>query len=468
MEPQPLQRHVSAFWDERVVPALFEFIRIPNESPAFDKAWRANGHMERAVRLAADWVTAQGLEGCRAEVLRNDGRTPLLLVEVAPRGAGSALIYGHLDKQPPMAGWREGLGPWTPVLDAQGRLYGRGAADDGYSVFAAVAALQALQARGAPHPRAVMLIECSEESGSPDLSSYLASAASTIGEPGLVLCLDSGGGDYERLWCTTSLRGLVTATLTVGVLSEGVHSGMAGGIVPSPLRILRHLLDRLEDPGTGEILPREFHVPIPSPRIAQAEQAAETLGPNVVKDFPFLAGVRPMSDSVAELILASSWRASLAITAQEGMPNLEQGGNVLLPEIKVKLSLRIPPTLSPAVASGALKRVLEADPPYGAKVTLSGGGMSGWEAPPLAPWLDEAWAGASREFFGQEARFFGAGGSIPFMEMIGKRFPKAQFLTTGVLGPHSNAHGPNEFLHVPYAKRLTCALARVMQACAGQ
>ena len=463
MDSQTLQNRVSALWDERIVPALIEFIRIPNESPAFDKEWREHGHMERAVTLAADWVAAQRLAGCRTEVLRGAGRTPLLLVEIEARGEGAALIYGHLDKQPPMTGWREGLGPWTPVL-RDGRLYGRGGADDGYAVFAAAAALKALQEQGLPHPRVALLIECSEESGSPDLPAHLATAGGRIGEPDLVVCLDSGCGDYDRLWCTTSLRGLVTATLTVGVLSEGVHSGMAGGIVPSPLRILRRLLDRLENPDTGEIHPEAFRVPIPPLRIEQAQLAAETLGQDPVKDFPFLEGVRAQSDSVADLLIASSWKAALAITAQQGLPDLEHGGNVLLPQVTCKLSLRIPPTLEPGKAGQALKSLLEADPPYGAKVTLSGGGMAGWEAPPLAPWLARAWEDASRELFGAEARFFGAGGSIPFMQMIGSRFPGAQVLTTGVLGPHSNAHGPNEFLHIPFAKRLTCAVARVLQA----
>jgi acetylornithine deacetylase/succinyl-diaminopimelate desuccinylase-like protein len=464
MDTDTLQRRVSAFWDERILPALTEFIRIPNESPAFDKDWREHGHMERAVSLAAEWVAAQGLAGCSVEVLRQEGRTPLLLVQVRGRGEGTALIYGHLDKQPPMTGWREGLGPWTPVQDGEGRLFGRGAADDGYAVFAATAALQALQAQAEAHPQVAMLIECSEESGSPDLSDYLDSARSRIGDPDLVLCLDSGCGDYRRLWCTTSLRGLITATITVGVLSEGVHSGMAGGIVPSPVRILRRLLDRLEDPDTGEIRPEAFRVPIPPLRVAQARLAAETLGPHIVKDFPFLEGVRPLSESVADLLVDSSWKASLAITAQEGIPALEQGGNVLLPQVKAKLSLRIPPTLEPGPASQALKALLETDPPHRAQVTVSGGGMAGWESPPLAPWLEEVWQAASRELFGEEARAFGAGGTIPFMQMIGSRFPQAQFLTTGVLGPHSNAHGPNEFLHVPYAKRLSCAIARVLQA----
>ncbi|MCH8882556.1 MAG: M20/M25/M40 family metallo-hydrolase [SAR324 cluster bacterium] len=462
MDAKALEKRVSDFWEREVVPALMEFIRIPNESPAFDREWRAHGHMDRAVQLVADWIGRQGIAGCTVDVLRDGERTPLVFVEIEGRREGTVVIYGHLDKQPPMVGWRDGLGPWTPVLSKDGKLYGRGSGDDGYAVFAAVSAIEALQALGAEHPRIVLLIECSEESGSHDLPHYLNSCKKRIGRPELVICLDSGCGNYERLWCTTSLRGLLMGSLKVEVLDEGVHSGMAGGIVPSPIRILRRLLDRLEDPDTGDLRPEAFHVEIPQERIEQARQAAEALGNSVVKDFPFVAGARPESDSVEELLIRSSWKAALAITGQEGIPAPGEGGNVLLPFVKVKLSIRIPPGVDPGRAGQAARDVLQADPPYGAKVTVSLGGMSGWEAPPMAPWLGEALHAASRAFFGRDARLFGAGGTIPFMPMIGRHFPEAQFLTTGVLGPHSNAHGPNEFLHVPFAKKLCCCLAQII------
>jgi acetylornithine deacetylase/succinyl-diaminopimelate desuccinylase-like protein len=458
---------ISAFWRERIVPAMMEFIRIPNLSPAFDKEWRGHGHMERAVALAADWLAAQELRGCRAEVLREPGRTPLLIAEVAGQRPGTVMLYGHLDKQPEMTGWREDLGPWKPVLDGEGKLYGRGAADDGYAVFAAVAAIKALQERSIPHARMVLLIECSEESGSPDLPHYLGAAKARIGEPDLVLCLDSGCADYARLWCTTSLRGVITGSVTVSTLSEGVHSGISGGIVPSPERVLRKILGRVEDADTGEVRDSAFRAEIPPLRVEQARLAAQTLGPAAIRDFPLLEGVRPEADSVADLMINASWKPSFSVIGMEGLPPIEQAGNVIVPSVKAKISLRIPPTVDAGRAGQALKALLERDPPNGAHIAVSVGAMAGWEAPPLAPWLDQAWQAASREFYGQEARFLGGGGSIPFMQMIGSRFPKAQVLTTGVLGPHSNAHGPNEFLHVPYAERLTAALARVIQAHAG-
>ncbi|MBI3993809.1 MAG: M20/M25/M40 family metallo-hydrolase, partial [Candidatus Lambdaproteobacteria bacterium] len=423
--------------------------------------------MRQAVELVAGWMRGQGLAGCAVEIVQDGGRTPLILAEIAAHGGGTAdtvLMYGHLDKQPPMTGWREGLGPWDPVLDEAGRLYGRGGADDGYAAFAAIAAVKALQALGRAHARIVLLVECSEESGSPDLPHYLAAHAARIGTPSLVVCLDSGCGNYEQLWSTTSLRGMVSAKLRVEVLSEGVHSGLAGGIVPSPFQVVRLLLERLEDAATGDILPAALRVEIPPARVEQAREAAAELGAAIAGDYPFLDGVRPLTGDPLEQLLNTTWRAALAVTGQQGIPDVERAGNVLLPGVILSMALRIPPTLNPAEASAALRKLLETDPPHGARVSVSAGGMPGWDAPALAPWLHEATEEASQAVFGKPARYMGVGGSIPFMHMIGQQFPQAQFLITGVLGPHSNAHGPNEFLHVPYAKRLTAALARILAA----
>lgn len=459
-----LTTHIDAFWDREILPALQEYIRIPNESPLFDPDWQAHGHMQRAVALVADWIRRQHVPGGTIEVLQDGDRTPLLLVEFPGSIPETVLMYGHLDKQPPMVGWRDGLGPWTPSLTPDGRLYGRGAGDDGYAVFAALAAVKALKDHGQPHGRIVILIECSEESGSYDLPHYIDTYAARLGTPSLVICLDSGCGNYDQLWSTTSLRGLTTLTLQIDVLTEGVHSGLGGGLVPSPLMIMRTLLERLEDAGTGRIRLQELHVPIPEERIRQAEKTAGVLGGAIVGDFPLVAGVHVLANDPVQLLLNNSWRPALAITGQDGMPSVAKGGNVLLPQLTYKLSLRLPPTLEADKATAAVTRVLETDPPFGAHVSVTGDGANGWNAPPLAPWLAEATDASSREFFGKEACYFGIGGSIPFMAMLGERFPQAQFLITGVLGPHANAHGPNEFLHIPYTKKLNGCLVRVMEA----
>ncbi len=463
MKTDSVQRYVDTFWDSEILPTLMDYIRIPNQSPMFDPQWQEHGYMASAVALVAKWM-ADRLPGVTFEVLRDGAHTPLILAELPGSGKGTILLYGHLDKQPPFSGWRPELDPWKPVLDNQGRLYGRGGADDGYAAFAAVAALRTAREAAVTHGRIVILIECSEESGSIDLPHYLAALGERIGTPDLVICLDSGCGNYEQLWSTTSLRGLVTGTVKIEVLTEGVHSGMAGGIVPTPFQISRTLFDRLENAASGEVLPAGLKAAVPPARREQARQTARVLGGAVSGMFPWTPGMQALADDPVELLLNNTWRASLAVVGQEGMPDVEHAGNVLLHALTYKFSLRIPPALDAQAAGRLVKELLERDPPFGAKVTVFCGGSPGWDAPPLAPWLERATEAASREFYGQEACYFGVGGSIPFMHMIGERFPQAQFLITGVLGPNSNAHGPNEFLHVPYAKKLTACLARIIAA----
>jgi acetylornithine deacetylase/succinyl-diaminopimelate desuccinylase-like protein len=455
-----LHPSIDAFWDLEILPALIEYIQIPNLSVAFDPDWQAKGHMEAARRLAVEWLNAHPLPGWTIHDLALPDRTPLLLVDVPGELPGTVLLYGHLDKQPEMEGWSEGLGPWTPVL-RDGKLYGRGGADDGYALFAAVAALRALDGRKLP--RVVMLVEFSEESGSPDLPAYLQEYSHLIGRPDLVIALDSGAGDYERLWSTTSLRGLISCTLEVGVLEESAHSGLASGIVPSSFRIVRQLLDRLEDPVTGASRLPELAAAIPPQRRQQAQAAAAILGDGVLGGFRTVPGLRGVSADPAELLLNSTWRPTLSVVGQEGLPPLKTAGNVLRARTAFKLSFRLPPTADARAAQEAIRRALEADPPYGAQVTVRfPDAAGGWDAPALAPWLERATREASERYYGKDAAYVGLGGSIPFMGMLGEQYPEAQFLITGVLGPQSNAHGPNEFLHIPYAKKLTACVAYIL------
>jgi Acetylornithine deacetylase/Succinyl-diaminopimelate desuccinylase and related deacylases len=462
MNSEKTKAFVDSFWDGEILPTLQRYIEIPNQSPLFDPDWERNGFMKQAVNLARSWAERQNIKGCRIEVVSEPGRTPLILIEVDGAGDESVLLYGHLDKQPAMVGWDEDLGPWNPVL-RDGKLYGRGGADDGYAIFACVAAVKALQEQNAKHPRLVVLIECCEESGSVDLPYYVEKLAPRIGTPALIVCLDSGCGDYEGLWTTASLRGNIIGNLNVEILTEGVHSGDASGLVPSTFRIMRKLLDRIEDTETGEILPEWLSVEIPENRIAETRRNAENLGEEVYKKFPFVAGARPMGNGAFELLLNGTWRPTLSITGQHGIPDIVQGGNVLLPRLALKLSIRTPPTLDVTPLPEKLKELFEADPPYGAKVTFDGEkGGSGWDAPNLEPWLAKAIETASQNFFGHSASSMGEGGSIPFMAMLSERFPQAQFLVTGVLGPRSNAHGPNEFLHIGMAKNLTASVAHII------
>jgi len=463
-----LGKFVDQCWGDAIVPTLVEYIRIPNKSPAFDPDWAVHGYMEDAVGLFERWARERlaALPGATLDIVRLPGRTPLILIEVPASGAtangDSVLLYGHLDKQPEMVGWADGYGPWVPKLEGE-KLYGRGGADDGYAMFGALTALLAMHDQGVPHARCVVVIEACEESGSYDLPHYIDHLAGRIGSPSLVVCLDSGCGNYDQLWMTTSLRGIAAGTLTVEVLEEGVHSGDASGVVPSSFRILRQLLSRLEDETTGAIRPATLYAQVPAERVEQAKRAAAALGGALYTKFPFAGGTGPMTTDQVELVLNRTWRPQLAVTGIEGLPNPADAGNVLLPYTTAKLSLRLPPTSDAEAAGTILKTLLEADPPYDAKVSFAPQAASaGWNAPALAPWLAASLAQASEAAFGAPPAYMGEGGSIPFMAMLGEKFPAAQFVVTGVLGPHSNAHGPNEFLHLPTGRRLTRVIAQVL------
>jgi acetylornithine deacetylase/succinyl-diaminopimelate desuccinylase-like protein len=468
MNSTALAAAIARQWDAEIVPQLVDYIRIPAKSPHFDHDWKKNGHIEKVIRLAETWAKTQPVRGLAVDIVRLGGRTPLLYFDVPAtseaKNAPTVLLYGHLDKQPEMSGWRADAGPWTPLIEDD-RLYGRGGADDGYAVFASLAAIGALDAQGIPHARCAGMIETCEESGSYDLPAYLEALAPRLGVVDFVVGLDSGCGDYERLWATTSLRGIAAGTLTVDVLTEGVHSGDASGVVPSSFRIARTLLDRIDDSATGRVLPTEFHVPIPEERAVQARAAADILGDVVFRKYPFAGGTKPMVAGRAEALLNRTWRPALSITGADGLPAIRDAGNVLRPATSLKLSLRLPPVVDGERATQDLKRLLEADPPHGATVRFEPDqGATGWNAPPTVPWLAAAMDEASRTFYGKPVAAMGEGGTIPFMAMLGKHFPAAQFLITGVLGPKSNAHGPNEFLHVPYARKLTACVAQIIAA----
>jgi len=465
MDAVRLKTFLESLWEDAVVPSLTEYIRIPNKSPAFDREWVQHGYMNDAVKLMEAWARREiaPLRGAKLEVVRLPGRTPVIFIEVPGEGRDTVLLYGHLDKQPEFTGWAEGLGPWTPVRRGD-RLYGRGGADDGYAMYGALSAILALQDQRMPHARCVVLIEACEESGSFDLPYYVDHLSSRIGKPSLVVCLDSGCGDYERLWLTTSLRGTAIGNLTVKVLTEGVHSGDASGIVPSSFRIARMLLSRLEDEQTGKVIPPGFYVDIPAARVEQAKAAAAILGRDVYAKFPFAGKTRPMAEDTAELILNRTWRPQLAVIGADGLPLPANAGAVLLPSTTLKVSMRLPPMLNSDDAMALMMKLLTDDPPYDAEITFRPllPNNTGWNAPALAPWLEQSVKRAGDLAFGKPMGFMGEGGTIPFMAMLGEKFPETQFVITGVLGPQSNAHGPNEFLHIPTGKRISQVIAMVL------
>lgn len=462
-----IQQFVDERWDSSIIPTLCEYVRIPNKSPMFDPDWEANGHMQEAVALLDAWCDTIPIEGMTREVVSLPGRTPVLICEIAATtdasagDPGTVLLYGHYDKQPEFSGWEPGLAPWEPVL-RNGRLYGRGGADDGYALFGSLTAIAALQAEGIPHGRCVVLVEGCEESGSFDLPYYMEALADRIGSPDLVICLDAECGNYDQLWITTSLRGIAPGVLSVKVLEEGQHSGMSGGIVPSSFRIMRELMNRVENPETGELLP-VLYVDIPDAAKAQAEQAAQVLGPAVYRKFPWAGDTRPELEDPAELLINNTWRPSLATTGLSGAPEVGSAGNTLRPGTSAQLSFRLPPTLSAEEAVAAIRAELERDPPYDAEIRFEAStAQSGWAAPETDPWLEKAMNDASQAYFNRPAMYMGCGGTIPFMKMLGDTYPGVQFMVTGVLGPNSNAHGPNEFLEIATGKRVTACVADVL------
>ncbi|HEX7837559.1 MAG TPA: M20/M25/M40 family metallo-hydrolase [Kofleriaceae bacterium] len=456
---------VEDLFQSSIVPTLVDYIKIPNKSLMFDPDWRAHGHMDRVVELFAGWARGQLPAGATLDVVRLGERTPVIFIDIPGTGGrqgDTVMLYGHLDKQPEMAGWREGLGPWTPVLEGD-KLYGRGGADDGYAMFASLTAINALGRDRIPHARCVILIEACEESGSVDLPAYIDHLTPRIGQLSLVVCLDSGCANYDQLWSTTSLRGNITGNLDISLLTEGVHSGDGTGVIAASERVARILLDRLEDSHTGQLKLPALATEIPRQRVLQAERTAEVIGDDIFSKFPLQPGVEPITRNVIELILNRTWRPSLAITGADGWPSIGSAGNVLRPFTRLKLSLRIPPRVDAAAAAQAVKQLLENDPPYGAHVRFDDiNANAGWDAPEMAPWLDKALDAASLRHFGKPVMYMGEGGTIPFMYMLGEKFPRAQFCITGVLGPGSNAHGPNEFLHLPTARKLSLCVADVL------
>ena len=466
MDQQPAQKFIDEIWMDSIVPELVEYIKIPNKSPHFDPDWEAHGYMEDAVGQISAWCSRQDIPGMTMEIVRLTGRTPLIFMEIPPRGGADAedtiLLYGHLDKQPEMTGWADGLGPWLPVIKDD-KLYGRGGADDGYAAFGSLTAIMAVQQQDLPHARCVVIIEACEESGSYDLPFYIDHLQDRIGRPSLVICLDSGAGNYEQLWLTVSLRGMAAGTLRVDVLNEGVHSGYASGVVPSSFRVLRQLISRLEDEDSGRVRPDYLYADIPEQRLEQTRRMAEALGDEVWQAYPFFEDTQPMASDNVERVLNRTWRPALSYTGIEGLPPLESAGNVLRPYTSMKLSMRLPPTVDGEAASENMKRTLEADPPGNARVSFeTDQAASGWNAPAIAPWLHESLEKASQATYARSVMYMSEGGTIPFMAMLGDAFPKAQFMITGVLGPRSNAHGPNEFLHIPFARRLTTCVAQVI------
>ncbi len=455
---------IARSWKGETLDALKHFVSVPAKSPAFDANWQEHGYLKQVANDAAEFGRKH-FPDALFEVLEEPGRTPCLFFDIPATKTEShqnILFYGHLDKQPETQGWSNGREPFKPVIEGH-RLYGRGCADDGYSVYTAFTALAALDESGTGRPRALGIIETCEETGDVDLSYWLQKLAPRCGQVGLVLVLDSEAGDYNRLWVTTSFRGNVVVTANVEVLNHGVHSGSASGIVPETFMIMRELLNRFEDSATGEILDPAFHAEIPTSRLLQLRKTADILRDEYKTNFPWVKGVCARFDSTEENMIAQCWKPQLAVIGVDGLPNVADAGNVMRASTALRLSIRIPPHVNPERALASLKKTLSENVPYNARVSFDKASIGrGWDAAPEQAWFAHSIDEASMALFGKPAAYIADGASIPILSVFEETFTGAQFFVTGVLGPNSNAHGPNEMLDLDYVEKLTCAVAHLV------
>lgn len=457
---------ISKFWDQNVIPALSEYIKIPCKSLDYDTNWQNNGYLDSAVKLVANWIKTQNIPNVKIETLSLKNYPPFLFVDVPgsseKHSQETIVFYGHLDKMPESEGWREGLGPWQPVLKGNS-LFGRGTVDDGYAAFLPFAAIKALREQNISYPRCVLILETSEESGSIGFEDYLAHIKNKIGDPKYIFVLDSGGEDADHLWCTTSLRGILDSKLKVEVLDRNVHSGTATGIAPSSFRILRELLSRIEDQKTGKILLSEFYVDIPQKRIEEAKALAKVKGDAFYKALPFIEGVRPTTEKIEELILNVFWRPGMEILGAMGLPTIDNASHAIRPYTEVKISIRVPPCCDIENAIAKLQQVLKTDIPYNAKVTFSSEkGVAGWNAPEMEGSFADLINSVSKKYFGSEVLYTGCGGGIGIVAILSNVFPEAKFLVMGAEVPDCGAHGPNEYLNIDTAKKLTACVAEML------
>jgi acetylornithine deacetylase/succinyl-diaminopimelate desuccinylase-like protein len=449
-----LSDYIDKQWDESALPSLCDFIEIPALSPSFDADWEENGYLDAAIETFVSWVKSLPLEKTTISVHRLKNRSPLLLITIEGDVSNEVLFYSHLDKQPEASGWSEGKGPWKPVIE-DGWLFGRGSVDDGYGGYAGILSVLGLQEQGIAHPTCRFLIETGEESGSPDLELYLDELKPQLGTPDLVIVLDTGGMDYDRLWVTQSLRGIVAGTLSVQVSSVGVHSGHGSGVMPSSFRLARQLLSRLEDEKTGEILPEWLHLEINDEMKKTCSEIVKMKG-DEMKDFPLLEGVKKQVEDPLDIFITMNLKPSLSVIGADGIPPIESAGNVLRTNTDLKISIRTPPGMKASVVAKKVQKLLEENPPNGAHVTAKMTEVAdGFLSPQLPESISSALEDACKEFYGNNSMSLFIGGTIPVMAMLQSRYSDSKFIITGAGGPGGNAHGPDEKLHIPTAKKVT-------------
>jgi len=459
------RKNVDQFWDSWYVPGLSDFIRVPNLTPMVDPDFLTNGHNEKAMELVDNYINKLEIKGINKKIFQPEGMTPLIIYVVdKTEGASDTQImaYGHLDKQPWMEGWGEGLHPTTPVIRGD-YLYGRGGGDDGYAPFSTMLAIKNAQMQGVKHPRIALVLETEEESGSPNLIPLLKIAKDYIGEPDFLLCLDSGAFDYGQLWLTSSLRGVTLCDVTVKAAKGGYHSGEVGGIVPETFRVMRHLLNRLDDSETGDVM-KELETELPAYALPEAKKMAELMKTDLAEKYKMEEGVEFVSKDMEKMYLDNTWKANLSITGAGGLPQYQKAGNVVRASTSLRLSMRLPPNMDAKKANMHVKEKLTTNVPHNCKVEIHGDhNGNGWCMKDPEPWFHEAMNNASKNFYdGKEYGSYGMGGSIPFLAQLGGLYPNTFIVALGLLGPQSNAHAPNECINLAYAKKLTQCMSHII------
>jgi acetylornithine deacetylase/succinyl-diaminopimelate desuccinylase-like protein len=382
--------YVEKWWADWYVKGLCEFIEIPNLSPMFDAEFYTNGTTQAAAKHVDDYINKLEIKGITKHSFTPEGKPPMYVYVVEANGNDkNVMCYGHLDKQPWMMPWREGLGPTKAVIEGD-FLYGRGGADDGYAPFSCALAIKNLQVQGLPHPRFALVLETEEESGSPNLLELLALSKEAIGTPDIMFCMDSGAFNWDQLWMTSSLRGIICLDVQIDCAHGGYHSGEVGGIVPETMRIMRHLLDRIDDSKTGMCC-EALNCEIPERFKTEAKFMAELSGPEMYKKYHVCEGVDCMhEEGIDQMYLNNTWRANMAITGAAGLPAIQTAGNVCRPSTSMRLSIRLPPKVNPDDAYAAVTKLLTTDVPYNAKVICTSQGKGqGWCMGELSPWLTE-------------------------------------------------------------------------------
>ena len=457
--------NIDAKWDDWYVKGLSDFIRVPNLSPNYDEEFLTNGRIEQAAECVDGYINQLQIEGITKHYFQPDGMSPMVVYTVEPTQGctKNIMIYGHLDKQPWMEGWDEGLGPCEPVIRGE-YLYGRGGADDGYAPFSAMLAVKNLQQQGVMLPRIALVLETEEESGSENLLDLLEAAKEVIGTPDYCFCMDSGAFDYNQLWLTSSLRGVCIVSLEVEFAKGGYHSGEVGGIIPETFRVARALLNRVDNAETGMVCD-DLQVEIPQWARDEAVVMAGHSGAEMHTKYNYHEGCVPMNaDNLAEMYLNNTWRPNLSITGASGLPDVAIAGNVVRASTKLKLSMRLPPSAKPDEAEAKLTEILTTNVPHNAKVTVKGGHAGqGWCMKAMDPWLNAVVKKSGSDFFdGKDTGTYGMGGSIPFLAELGNMYPSTNIMALGLIGPKANAHAPNECINLTYAKKLTKALSHLI------